>query len=117
MKLELPVAFGALDDHVGAEDVGGHQVGGELDARELEVERLGERAHQQRFAEAGHALEQAVAADEQAGENAVDDVVVADDDPANLLADRLVAGGKFLGLFFDRCAAAHECSGGGQAVW
>ena len=50
-----------------------------------------------------------MAADEQAGEHAVDDVVVADDHAADLLADGLVAGGKLLGLLFDRLAAAHEC--------
>ena len=42
----------ALDDHVGADDVGGHQVGRELDARERQVQRLGQRAHQQRLAQA-----------------------------------------------------------------
>ena len=50
----------------------------------LQVEHLAERAHQQRLAQAGHAFEQRVAADEQAGQDAVDDVGVADDDLADL---------------------------------
>ena len=101
LELERAAAVGRFDDHVRAEDVGGHQVGRELDAREVQVERLGERADEQRLAEAGHAFEQAVAADEQAGEHAVDDVVVADDDAADLLADGFVAGGELFGLLFD----------------
>ena len=43
-----------------------------------------ERAHQQRLAQAGHALEQHVAAGEQAAEDAVDDVLLADDDLTDL---------------------------------
>ena len=73
-----------LDDHVGADDVGRHEVGRELDAGEVEVERLGERADEQRLAEAGHAFEQAMAADEQAGQHAVHDLVVPHDHAAQL---------------------------------
>ena len=74
----------------------------------LQVERLGQRAHQQRLAQARHAFQQAVAADEQAGEHAVHDVVVADDHAADLLADRLVAADELLGLLLHRFADTHE---------
>ena len=37
------------------------------------LERLGQRAHEHRLAEAGHAFEQRVAAGEHAREHAVDD--------------------------------------------
>ena len=47
-----------------------HQVGGELHALEVEVERGRDRLHQQRLGHAGHALEQHVAADEQRGDEA-----------------------------------------------
>ena len=42
------------------------QVGGELDAREGAAEGLGQRPHQQGLAEPRHALEEHVAAREQA---------------------------------------------------
>ena len=61
-----PAAAAILLDHLGADDVGRHQVGRELDAVELEVDRLRERLDQQRLGEAGHAAQQHVAAGEEA---------------------------------------------------
>ena len=75
----------------------------------LQVERLGERAHQQRLAQARHAFQQAVAADEQARQHAVDDVVVADDHAADLLVHRRVATAKLLRPLLHRLADTHEC--------
>jgi hypothetical protein len=46
---------------VRADDVGRHQVGRELDARELQVQHVGERVHEARLADARDALEQHVA--------------------------------------------------------
>ncbi len=91
LELEVPPAVGRLHDHVRAQDVGRHQVGRELDAGEFEIQRLGQRADQQRLAQARHAFQQAVPADEQAGQHAVDDFVVADDHAADLFADGLIA--------------------------
>ncbi len=77
----------ALVDDRGADDVGRHHVGRELDARELQLQRLGHGAHQHGLAEAGHALEQRVRAGEHAGEHPVDDIAVAHDHLAHLLAE------------------------------
>jgi hypothetical protein len=85
-----------------------HQVGRELDARKLQVQRLGQRADQQRLAQAGHALQQAVPADEQTGQDAVDDVVVPDDDSADLLAHRAVALDELLGPLLHGFADSHD---------
>ncbi len=62
-----------LDEDVGADDVGGHQVGRELDAAEAAVDDVGEGAHQHRLAQAGHALEQRVAVGEQADQRLADE--------------------------------------------
>ena len=80
LELEMALAGAVvfLQD-LGADDVARHQVGRELDAAELQVQRLRQRAHQQRLAEARHAFEQAVAAGEQADQQLLDDVVLADD--------------------------------------
>ena len=69
-----------------ADDVARHQVGRELDARELQVQHVGQRLHQLGLADAGNALQQHVPARQQAGHDAHDVVVVADDDPRHLLA-------------------------------
>ena len=70
-----PVLF----DHLCAEDVGGHQVGRELDAVELEVDCLRQLLDHQRLGQAGHAAQQAVAAGEERDENLADDALLADD--------------------------------------
>ena len=62
-----------LLDHFRAEDVGRHQVGRELDAVELEVDRLGQLLDEQRLRQPGHAAQQAVAAGEERDENLADD--------------------------------------------
>ena len=92
LEREDPLAVRRFGDDVGADDVGRHQVGRELDAVELQVEHLRQRPHQQRLAEAGHAFEQRVAADEQAGQHAVHDVGVADDHLADLGPDAGIGG-------------------------
>ena len=68
-----------LLDDLGAEDVGRHQVGRELDAVELQVDALGERLDQQRLGEPGHAAQQAVAAGEERDQDLADDALLADD--------------------------------------
>ena len=80
-----------LDDDVGADDVGGHQVGRELDAAERAVERLGQRAHQRGLAQAGHAFEQRVAAGEQRDQHLAHQRPLADDHFADFVLDRLAA--------------------------
>jgi hypothetical protein len=66
-------------DDLGADDVRRHQVGSELDAVELEMHRLRQRLDQQRFGEAGHAAQQAVAAGEEHDQDFVDDRLLSDD--------------------------------------
>ena len=79
LELEPADALGRLEHHVGADQVGGHQVGRELDALKLELEGVGQRADQQRLAQAGHALEQHVAAGDQGRQRLLDDLGEADD--------------------------------------
>ena len=86
-----------IDDHA-ADDVGGHQIGRELDARILQVQHARKRAQQRGLAQSGNAFEQHVAAGEQADENAVDDILLADDDLSDFLADPVeLRGGELKG--------------------
>ena len=72
-KAELPRPRAAvLLDHVRAGDVGGHQVGRELDAAETEIQRAAERADHQGLGQPRHALQQAVAAAEQRNQQLLD---------------------------------------------
>ena len=81
----------ALPVDAGADDVGGHQVGGELDAGERAADHLGEGLDGQRLGHAGHTLEQHVALGEQADQHPLDQPVLADDDPLDL-EDRALQG-------------------------
>ena len=77
-----------LDEDVGAGDVGGHQVRGELDPVERAVDDVGDRPDEHRLAEAGHALEQGMPVREEAGQGLADQIALADDDPADFGLDR-----------------------------
>ena len=77
-------APGILPDDVGADDVGRHQVGRELDPGEAQVERLAERADEHRLAQARHALEEDVAARDQRDDSVAQQLLLADDQPAEL---------------------------------
>ena len=77
----------------------------------FEVQHLAQRAHQQRLAQAGHAFEQGVAADEQARQDAVDDVGMADDDLADLAMHPAVGLAELVGAFLHlRCGVSHGVS-------
>ena len=68
----------------GADDVGGHQVGGELDAAERSSDDPGQGRHGQRLGQARDALDEAVTSGEQAEHRPLDHAVLADDDPLHL---------------------------------
>ena len=74
--------FRAVDQ--GADQVGGQQVGRELDALEARLDAGAQGLDGQGLGEAGHAFEQHVAVGEQADEQAVHEVFLADDDAAQL---------------------------------
>ena len=81
----------ALAVDPGADDVGGHQVGGELDAGERTADDLGEGLDGERLGDAGHAFEQHVPLGQQADQHALDQPVLADDDSLDL-EDRAFQG-------------------------
>ena len=71
-------------EDLGADHVGGQHVGRELDAREARVDGAGQAAHGQRLGQARHALEQHVAAGQQADQQARHHRLLADEDLADL---------------------------------
>jgi len=72
-----------LLQHFGAQDVGRHQVGRELDALGLEAEHDAQGFDQQRLGEARHADQQQMAPREKCNERLIDDVLLAINDPAD----------------------------------
>ena len=60
-----------------ADDVGRHQVGRELDPLELDAERVGERLHGERLGQAGHALDEQMAAGHQGDDHPLEQHVLA----------------------------------------
>ncbi len=85
-----------VDDDGGAGDVGGHEVGRELDAPEVEREGAGKGADEEGFTEAGDAFKQRMPVTEEADEDAVDDVFLSDDNAPDLLADGGVIGAEII---------------------
>ena len=67
-------------DHHAADDVGRHQVGRELNARVAQMQDAAERPKQSGFAQARNAFEQDVAACHQADQDAIDNILLANDD-------------------------------------
>src|SRR5207247_7830964 len=86
LKLALSRRAVLLDD-LGARDVGRHQVGGELDAAEVEREALGQRRDHERLRQTGDAFEDAVTAAEKRDQQLLNDLVLADDNAAQLGLD------------------------------
>ena len=84
-RSEFDIEFlAALAVDPGADDIGWHQVGGELDTRERAAHHLGERLDGQRLSHPGNTLEQDVPLGQQAHQDALDELVLADDDPLDL---------------------------------
>jgi hypothetical protein len=99
LETELAPAI-LLDQDVGADDVGRHQVRRELDAVELAVDDVGDRAHEHRLAQARHTLEQGVAVGDEADERLSNEVVLADDDALDLGLDTARQLGELLDADF-----------------
>ncbi len=83
---EVEVAVALVPDRR-ARHVGGHQVGRELDSREAEARDGGERAGGQRLRQPREVLEQDVPVREQAEQDELEPLALADDRPLDLVED------------------------------
>jgi hypothetical protein len=87
----------AVAQHRGADDVGGHEVGGELDPAEIDVEDRPQRLEQLGLAEPGDAFEEHVPLAEDGQEDGVDEAALADDHRADGVADCVEGGSEVVG--------------------
>ena len=77
-EAELPFPLFIFVQHVGARDIGRHQIGGELHALETDVKNPGERADHQGLRQPGDTFQQAVSARENRREQLFHHVLLAD---------------------------------------
>ena len=87
LKGELATPVLARQNHARAGDIGRHQIDGELNSVEAQIEREPQRLDQRGFAGAGDAFDQHVAAREQRRQQFLDRLLVADDHLVNLGLD------------------------------
>ena len=87
-EAEHPLAVEPLLHHLGAENVGRHQVGRELHPQRVEPDDNPERLDELRLGEAGDADQEPVTARQQNGERQIDNPLLAEDDAADLGARR-----------------------------
>jgi threonine aldolase len=73
-----------FDDHARSRNVAGHQIDGELNAVEGQIEHLRQCAHHQSFAGAWDSFDEDVPASEEGGQDLLDDCLVANDDTTQL---------------------------------
>ena len=103
-----------------AHDVGGQHVGRELDALKARVDGGGERAQRERLGESRHAFEQQMTVGDQADQEPVHEIFLADDDTADFLFQRPHPGGSGLHGLVDRLDAsvfARRRVGGTAGRW
>ena len=86
-ELEFAAGVGGGLEDLGADDVGWHEVRGELDALELEAEDFSERRDEEGLGQPWNAGDEAVALAEDRDEHFFDNVLLAYDDLSGLLAD------------------------------
>ncbi len=94
-----------LLQNIRAGHVCGHEIRRELDPFEGQAQRLGQGAHQQRLGGTRHAGDQAMAAHQQGDQQALDHLVLTDDDLAHLAADARHGG-------LERLHQRPDCVGG-----
>ena len=88
-EFEAIVLTGILDNDGGPDDVGGHEVGGELNARSGQRKGSGQTSDQQGLAQARHPLEKHVPLAQKGNKGEVHHRFLAHDGPAQLLTYRL----------------------------
>ena len=84
----------ALLQHLGAENVGGHQIGRALNALVVEPEDRAQGLDQPRLGETGHADQQGMPAAQEGDQGLLDHLALTKDDFADALADEAEAAPK-----------------------
>ena len=95
-EAEAALAAGIFLQHFGAQNVGGHQVGRELDAARVEAEHDAHRFHKLGLGEARHADQKRVAAGQDRDQRLLDHLLLTENDGS----DRVVGGPRMGGRGF-----------------
>ena len=103
LELEGGVAVFVLNDDVGTGNVGGHQVGGELNTGEGQVEYPAQGADQTGLTNAGHAFQQYVTAGDHGDDRALDNIFLTDHVALDLRKNVLALLAELLNVLFCNC--------------
>ena len=116
MKRKRPPSRLAFLEHLGAENVGRHQVGGALDALVLEAEDRAQGLDEPGLGEAGDADQQRVSAAQEGDQGLLDHFALTKDDFADALADEAQASAQRFDLGDEIGGGGVDGCGGIQAV-
>jgi hypothetical protein len=100
LEREVPPPLRRLDHDVGADDVGGHQVRGELDAGETQIQALRQGLDQEGLSQPRHPLQEGMPTGEQTDQDAADDLPVAHHHLGDLPREGVEHLAKPVGSFF-----------------
>ena len=106
-----PELAGLLVVDAGADQVGRDEVGRELDPLELAADRLGQRLDRHRLGQARDAFDEDVAAGEERDDQALQEVILADDDLLHLVQQALHRGGARPGWLADPLGISPQYGG------
>ena len=109
-KAEGAPAIGRGFKDFGAENVGGHQVGRELDAVGFQAHDRGQSVHQQRLAQARQADQQRMAAADQRGKHLINHLFLPDEAPGDRGPRATQPLGKALDLGDEQIGIGHDIS-------
>ena len=117
LELEIPLAGLAFHHHVRPDDVGRHQIGGELDSAEVQVHGFGQAPNEHRLPESGNTLQKHVSAGKERGQHSLDHLLLTDDDLRDLFTNAAEFLTEILHPFLDRHGFSFGASAGGRMSW
>src|SRR6185437_3911138 len=94
---------GRFYNDVGSHNVGRHQIGSKLNARESQIQRFSQSLYQKGFAESGNSFQQNMTAKKQRVDRMIDHIFQTDHALLYLAANCGKYFGKLSGFFFDHC--------------
>src|SRR5215831_6939050 len=89
LKLEEFLAHRVFLNHIGAGNIGGHEIRSELDTRKFQMHDVAQRGNELRLSQPRHALEKNVTAGKHAHNDAIYYFAIPDDDLGDFFLDAL----------------------------
>ena len=114
-KLKVAAVL-AFDHDRCSSDIGGHKVGGELNAAKFQLQRMTERANEKRFSQSWNAFKQYMAARKQGDKHAIHNIGLANNyfehfgfHPREIIAKHFDGALRILGITHGRIIGENKC--------